>query len=383
MSVVKKNNKSKFTQVPNEIFTDHAISAKAVCVYGYIMSKPDYWVVNNTDIKKKLNIKTNDTIAKCFKELIKAGWLKRTKAVNNESKFTGGFDYQIFDTKQVESQSKQESSPDSEKFLIRENTKYGKTTKHSNTDFNSNTDLDTTRVVSVTSLKYPDEIREIFHEWNRLYQVKHKQNTKKYEYISVRLDRLLVGKPIESVKSGDPTKLLSNFIHDYNINEHALYRQYTADEIISVLKQIVNDQSSDSKLSLDEVLWNSFAGNKRRGFSLFYFVSDRNFIDKKYETLAGKLADTICPEISKTRLIDWAKTIQLFINDSDYSITDISMLLDWYNQYYSDKFTPKADDAVEFVSKYNKIKRAKERQEEANKDFDKGNDSGYSFLDKF
>ena len=35
------------------------------------LSKPDNWIINNEDIKINLNIKSSETIAKFWKELIK------------------------------------------------------------------------------------------------------------------------------------------------------------------------------------------------------------------------------------------------------------------------------------------------------------------------
>lgn len=128
MSILINNLKEKFTTLPNEAITDTRICPGAFRVLSYLFSKPSSWKVNNSDIQKQLNISTGETMAKYWKELIKTGWLSRTKKKSKTGKFNGGFDYEL------------NISPKYGLSVNRENTKIGKTTTHSNTDSNSNTD---------------------------------------------------------------------------------------------------------------------------------------------------------------------------------------------------------------------------------------------------
>jgi len=129
MTILKKSLTSNFTQIPNEAIEDMELSAIAFRMYAYLISRPDNWKVNNTDIKKRLGIKSNETMSKYLHQLINAGWLFREKTKDSKNRFTGGYSYYIFDKK----------NPNSENFLIRKKSKLEKNPKHSNTDFNTNT----------------------------------------------------------------------------------------------------------------------------------------------------------------------------------------------------------------------------------------------------
>ncbi len=131
MGILKKELNNSFVQVPNEAIEDD-ISANAFRVYVYLLSRPDNWQINNSDLKNKLNIKSNETIAKCFKELVTAGWIDRTKRTDEAGRFIGGYDYIIYNERGLK-------NPVSENFQIRKKSTFGKIPKHINTDLNTNT----------------------------------------------------------------------------------------------------------------------------------------------------------------------------------------------------------------------------------------------------
>jgi len=85
---VYKNNPYKFTQIPDKIMLDTNISHGAFRVYCYLFSKPDGWDYFSNDIKKKLNIKKDHTIANYLKELRENNWVERKRNIK-----TNGYDY--------------------------------------------------------------------------------------------------------------------------------------------------------------------------------------------------------------------------------------------------------------------------------------------------
>ena len=127
MGVLRNKLKNKYLTLPNEIIEDIRISSGAFRVFCYISSKDDGWKVRNKDIQKRLNIKQAQTLANYYKELQSAGWIDRTRAVDNSGNFVGGFDYHIME------------KPYYGKTLISENPTLPKNHTHSNTDLFSKT----------------------------------------------------------------------------------------------------------------------------------------------------------------------------------------------------------------------------------------------------
>lgn len=117
MSVLKNKLKEKFVTVPQKIIMDNRLSFGAKIVYCYLVSKPNDWVIRNSDIMATLNI-SKDTIAKYFKELVINGWIVRNRQVDEYNQFTGLYDYVIYDTPKVSEIGKM---PKSEDFRNRKN----------------------------------------------------------------------------------------------------------------------------------------------------------------------------------------------------------------------------------------------------------------------
>ena len=117
MSVLKNKLKEKFLTVPQELITDKKLSNGAKVVYCYLVSKPDDWIIRNSDIMETLNL-SKDTIAKYFKELITNGWIERKRQVDEHNQFTGLYDYIINETPKFSEIGKM---PKSEDFRNRKN----------------------------------------------------------------------------------------------------------------------------------------------------------------------------------------------------------------------------------------------------------------------
>lgn len=135
MSVLKNRLKEKFVTIPKKIITDKQISFGAKMVYCYLVSKPNDWVIRNSEIMEDLNI-SKDTIAKYFKELVVNGWIDRKRQVDSQNQFTGLYDYIIYETPKVSEIGKM---PKSESFRNREKAEeITKTISSSNNITNNN-----------------------------------------------------------------------------------------------------------------------------------------------------------------------------------------------------------------------------------------------------
>ena len=125
MGVLRNRLAGNYVQIPSAIFSS-ALSHGAVRVYCYLATKPDGWLVFNSDIKKQCHISDNNTIAKYLKQLVESGWVKRERELTETKQFNGGYDYELLE------------NPNEGKTLVRENSSLGKTPKHSNTNLPTN-----------------------------------------------------------------------------------------------------------------------------------------------------------------------------------------------------------------------------------------------------
>lgn len=362
MSILKKQVNNKFTQIPNTVIEDTEICGEAFRLYCYLLSKPDNWQINNKDVKQKLNINANQTIAKYFKQLLDSGWIVREKAKDSNGHFSGGFDYIIYD----------EKFSNSENVQMWKNSKFEKSSNYINTDSNTNTDLNnnTENIKNTTysndSLQnhqpeksFSKKSEDIILYWNTLEGTKKhtRSDTKVYKQSAEMIDNLLSGRPIVHKKDLTPTKPLLNFCQRFNIS--SVYKKFTSDEIKTLLQRIVARESSES-LSLREVLWNNMT-KRTQGYSAFLIMSDRIQIHIDYKKLAKKLADIVHPGLRKSQLMEWAKQFEIYCKHEECSIEELSSLLDWYDDHYDDQYTPRADDPEEFFEKHKRIQQAQQR----------------------
>lgn len=102
MGLYKEKVESNFTMVPNEVILSKELSSHAKVIYMYMASKPEGWNVYNTDIQKSLGIKSKNSMAKYFKELLNGGWIKREKQKSEQGIFNGGFYYYLFNEPSIE-----------------------------------------------------------------------------------------------------------------------------------------------------------------------------------------------------------------------------------------------------------------------------------------
>lgn len=91
---ITSNNTQPFAQIPLKLLLDNNISNGAKLVHAYLDSRtsmPNGWEFYNHDIKQKLGIKRDETIAKYLLELRENNWLERKR--NNT---TNGYDYIVY-----------------------------------------------------------------------------------------------------------------------------------------------------------------------------------------------------------------------------------------------------------------------------------------------
>lgn len=81
--------------IKTKILEVQSLSYKAKGIYAYLVSRPDGWNYNMTNIINT-SIDGKEAVQKGIKELEKVGLLKRQKTQNSEGKFTG-WDWELTD----------------------------------------------------------------------------------------------------------------------------------------------------------------------------------------------------------------------------------------------------------------------------------------------
>ncbi|MFW6326760.1 MAG: hypothetical protein ACOC2F_00450 [Bacteroidota bacterium] len=210
---------------------------------------------------------------------------------------------------------------------------------------------------------HDNDIISIINYWNTLPNVvKHTQpNTKVYQNCYQYIHDLLSGLPLLHKKDQTPTRPLLNFISKFHINPKLVQKQWTVDEIKQMLSTI--QENDPVSRSLQSVFWNNQSAASKV-FSYFLFEADKGHVGAKYMSIAEKLANAIDPDLPSDKLYIWAKEFEKLVEGEGKDAGEVKALVLWYGAHVHEKYTPQAADAVEFVDKYNKIKRAKMRGEQ-------------------
>lgn len=187
--MIINNVKIAFAQVPNEAITDAELSSGAFRLLAYLYSLPNEWVINNTDIKSKLGINDNKTIAKYWKEVTEAGWCVKERGRDSGRYNSDGITLVLNGCKEKNTENNligdntqlgnnpQENEQDNRGFyLIGDNTQLGENGDLINTNKNSNTNKTSTSTSNTNKEKKEKEKKEFFDE-KTIQQVK----VEKYE----------------------------------------------------------------------------------------------------------------------------------------------------------------------------------------------------------
>ena len=216
-----------------------------------------------------------------------------------------------------------------------------------------------------TPMGWSNEIISLMDHWNNLPKtVSHKSDSKTYQKSCAMLQDLLDGKPLQSTNKGQPTKPLLNFASKHGINNDLLHKKWSPQEICDSLEAIVDNwqeqEGTDAKATLEEVLWNHFA--KGGGFSHLLFHADKKEVPQDYYDMADKFRQAKGGQLTNGKRLDWAKQFQNLCETEDKSSEQVHIILDWYIINYDYVKVRSVEDAQEFCDYYNKIKKSMQIQ---------------------
>jgi hypothetical protein len=197
--------------------------------------------------------------------------------------------------------------------------------------------------------------------WNTLDKAtKHKLNpdSNLYKEIKKYVLRLMEGLPLLHRKDKTIGQHLINFLSRHNIDENICFKKYSLKEIKQILQYIHDNylRNDGRKYNLSNIFWNRFAPGG--SFSYFYFVASQSQIPAEWVKLGDKLANIVEKNASEGIILDWAKSIQLFAKQYNYSWQEIGEVLGWYSSHVGKRYVPEIDGIEQFTEKYGRIKAA-------------------------
>lgn len=79
---IQKNTDNPFVMIDKRIFTDKKLSYRAKGILGYLLSRPDNWVVNMVDVANQ-STEGRDAVVTAVNELMKHGYVERIEHREN------------------------------------------------------------------------------------------------------------------------------------------------------------------------------------------------------------------------------------------------------------------------------------------------------------
>ena len=206
-NIGRKRRKNGFTQIANTLFEDNNLSYRAKGILGYMLSRPDNWKFNKTDLVRR-SIEGRDAVYKAIDELKERGYLHIYP--NYEKNKLNGWTWEYDDapfTPELLKNSMTEKPQ--ENIEIRQNisttdfqydsfSERQDSSTYSNTDFN-NTDLNNTKSKELKEKITPAEIER---EFDQLWQLYPRKIGRKKAFDSYKKARKIKKIPFETVQSG-------------------------------------------------------------------------------------------------------------------------------------------------------------------------------------
>jgi hypothetical protein len=109
MQIERAPRRSNYSVIPNEIFDHKGMTWRAVGMLTYLLSRPDWWVIN-TDRLVALHKEGRESVRTTLRELEEFGYVKRTRSRNAAGQWVHRM--QVFDEPQPITSPLHEEIPD-------------------------------------------------------------------------------------------------------------------------------------------------------------------------------------------------------------------------------------------------------------------------------
>ncbi|WP_150467627.1 hypothetical protein [Francisella sp. SYW-9] len=93
--IIRREKNQNYSTIANECFKDPNISARAKGIYGYIMTLPDNWKLQKTELYRHFS-EGQKAIDTAFKELRDKGYISQNRIQKDNGQF-GGWEYVVYE----------------------------------------------------------------------------------------------------------------------------------------------------------------------------------------------------------------------------------------------------------------------------------------------
>lgn len=94
--IIRREKNKNYSTIANECFQDSTISARAKGIFGYIMTLPDNWKLQKTELYTHFT-EGQKAIDTAFKELKDKGYISQNRIQKENGQF-GGWEYVVFES---------------------------------------------------------------------------------------------------------------------------------------------------------------------------------------------------------------------------------------------------------------------------------------------
>lgn len=156
----RRRKENNFVMIQNSMFEDNRLSWKAKGLLGYMLSRPDNWIIRTSDLIKR-STDGERAVKSAIKELKETGYLVIHKLKNNKGQFIGA-DW-VYDDVPFSCQTESAILQPVENARV-ENAEVENSTNINNTDFN-NTNLKKNNNTKRTKNKRKAIRKELVPDW--------------------------------------------------------------------------------------------------------------------------------------------------------------------------------------------------------------------------
>lgn len=119
MAIFRAVKNKNYTVIHNGFLEDRNLSLKAKGLLAYFLSKPDDWNFYLRDIIKHAR-DGKDSISTAIKELMEFGYIERIRKRDERGKFTGGYEYLVYEVPRERESSEDGNNPLWEEAILEE-----------------------------------------------------------------------------------------------------------------------------------------------------------------------------------------------------------------------------------------------------------------------
>ncbi|NLZ48882.1 MAG: DnaD domain protein [Clostridiales bacterium] len=119
MAIFRAVKNKNYTVIHNGFLEDRNLSLKAKGLLAYFLSKPDDWNFYLRDIIKHAR-DGKDSISTAIKELMEFGYIERIRNRDERGKFTGGYEYLVYEVPRERESSEDGNNPLWEEAILEE-----------------------------------------------------------------------------------------------------------------------------------------------------------------------------------------------------------------------------------------------------------------------